>query len=267
MTTGDKAKFSIGDEVLVISSNRVGNIKEIVSYLGDGENLYLVTIGKQDKLCVESNLQIYKRKVVSLAFNINVDELAIKFSIEDEIKRIIKDLKLVPSDDSEIVLLNACRLQRYLVMRDDYNKSSEKIGDNVLKNELYHGLFDGKIDSIVLSYIFCEILKRINIDVLCVACKDNEGKYHVSNMVNIEGLYYFFDVEAERINKFSYDGFVLCYGALGYNSYSDLYKPMCLIDFYDLLKENKLPSNMAVGDIDIDFVNKLLLMNEGDHGE
>lgn len=267
MTTEDKVKFNIGDEVLVISSNRVGHIKEVVSYLGDGENLYLVTVDKQEKLCVESNLQMYKRKVVSVTFNLNVDELASQFAIEDEIKRIIKELKLKPSDDSEIILLNACRLQRYLVMRNDFNKSRDNIGNNVLKNELYHGLFDGKIDSIVLSYIFSEILKRINIDVLCVACKDSSGKYHVSNMVNIEGLYYFFDVEAERINKFSYDGFVLCYGALGYNSYSDLYKPLCLIDFNDLLKENQLPSNMAVGDIDIDFVNKLLLMNEGDHSE
>ena len=267
MTTENKAKYNIGDEVLVLSSNKVGSIKEIVSYLGDGENLYLVTVGKQDKLCVESNLQMYKRKVVSIALDINVDELASQFAIDDEIKRIIKDLRLKPSDDSEMVLLNACRLQRYLVMRDDYQKSNDTVGENVLKNQLYHGLFDGKTDSIILSYIFSEVLKRINTDVLCVACKDISGKYHVSNMVNIEGLYYFFDVEAERINKFSYDGFVLCYGALGYNSYSDLYKPLCLVDFNNLLGENKLPSNMAVGDIDIDYVNKLLLMNEGDRNE
>ena len=62
-----KAKFEVGDEVAVISNGSIGIIKSIISYLGEGDNIYLVTFNGLDKTCVESNLRISRKKYTSLA--------------------------------------------------------------------------------------------------------------------------------------------------------------------------------------------------------
>lgn len=257
-----KAKFNVGDEVLVLSSNSRGKIKELISYLGENDNIYLVTINGQDKMCIEANLQLSKRSTVEISVNMN--EMAVNFKIEDKILEIIDLLNLKETDNENEKLTNACKLQAYLATNDDFEDPSFMIGSSVTKNELYHGLINGDMDSIINSYMFSEILKRIKMDVLNVALMNEDGQYYVANLVLIDGEYYYFDVTLEMAvfqdNGSKLEDFVLCCGALGKTSYEQFFTPLCIIDFNEKLGESILPNNIAFTDIDIDLVNKLLTM-------
>ena len=114
-----KAKFSIGDEVLIISSNTRGVIEDITSYLGEGDNIYLVKVNNTSKMCIESNLRILKKN--KMDFFIDVNEMAVNFQIEDKIKDIIDLLNLREANDSSQCLLNACKLQAYLATNEEYD--------------------------------------------------------------------------------------------------------------------------------------------------
>lgn len=262
MGANKKTEFDIGDEVLIVSNNTRGKIKSVVSYLGKGDNIYLVSVNNKDKMCVESNLRLSRKKNVDLSVNIN--EMAANFQIEDKINNIIDILDLKESDDPSIQLLNACRLQAYLTTNDDYEDTDFKIGHSVARNQLYHGIVNGDFDSIINSYVFSEILKKINMKVLCVAAKSEDGQFYVTNLVYINNEYYYFDVTLEMLvyqeNGSKEDEFVLCCGALGRNSYEQFFKPLCLLDFNDKLSESRLPNNISREDIDIDIVNKMLTM-------
>ncbi len=262
-----KARFDVGDEVLILSSNLRGKVKEVTSYLGDNDNVYLVTVNGKDRTCVESNLQLSRRSTVEIAVNIN--DMAVNFKIEDKIQDIIEKLDLKRSDDENEKLLNACRLQAYLATNNDYENTSFMIGSSVTKNELYHGLINGDLDSIINSYIFSEILKRLDMRVLNVALKNEDGHYYVANLVLLDEEYYYFDVTLEaavyKDNGSNIDDFVLCCGALGKTSYEQFFTPLCIIDFNEKLGESKLPENIAFRDIDIDLVNKLLTMGVNDN--
>ncbi|HAB67713.1 MAG TPA: hypothetical protein DCE23_10140 [Firmicutes bacterium] len=257
-----KVKFNNGDEVFILSSDTKGIVKELTSYLGENDNVYLVSINGKDKMCVESNLQLCRKNAVDIS--IDITDMAINFKIEDKIQAIIDKLNLKETDVENEKLLNACRLQAYLATTNEYEETSFTIGDSVTKNELYHGLINGDMDSIINSYIFSEILKRINMDVLNVALKNENGQYYVANLVLIDGEYYYFDVTLEMAvfadNGSKINDFVLCCGALGKTSYEQFFTPLCIIDFNDNLGESLLPNNIAFTDIDIDLVNKLLTM-------
>lgn len=257
-----KTEFDIGDEVLIVSNNTRGQIKSVVSYLGKGDNIYLVSVNEKDKMCVESNLRLSRKKNVDLSVNIN--EMAVNFQIEDKINNIIDVLDLKISDDPSVQLLNACRLQAYLTINDDYEDTDFKIGNSVARNQLYHGIINGDFDSIINSYVFSEILKKINMNVLCVAAKSEDGQFYVTNLVLINNEYYYFDVTLEMLvyqeNGAKENEFVLCCGALGRKSYEQFFKPLCILDFNDKLSESRLPSNISRDDIDIDIVNKMLTM-------
>ncbi len=262
-------EFNIGDEVTIVSNNTKGVVKSVVSYLGKGDNTYIVSVDGRDKMCVESNLKLNRKKSPKLKVDMN--DMAIKFQVEDRINNIIEKLDLKVSDDSSVHLLNACKLQAYLTKNDDYEETDFKIGDSVTKNELYHGLVNGDFDSIINSYIFSEILKKVGMDVLNVATKSEDGQFYVTNLVLINGEYYYFDVTLEMLvfqeNGGSIEDFVLCCGALGRKSYEQFFKPLCLLDFNDSLSENKLPSNISREDIDIDIVNKMLNMGINEYAE
>ncbi len=263
-----KTKFNVGDEVIVISSNARGKIKEINPYPG-ADNVYLVSVMGKDKVYAESNLQISKRDTVLISVNMN--DMAVNFKIEDRIQDIISRLDLKETKDENEKLLNACRLEAYLATNRDYENTSFMIGSSVTKNELYHGLINGDMDSIINSYVFSEILKRIKMDVLNVALKNEDGLYYVANLVLLDGEYYYFDVTLETAvfedNGSNLDNFVLCCGALGRNSYEQFFTPLCIIDFNEKLGESLLPNNIAYSDIDIDLVNKLLTMGVTSDGK
>ena len=256
-----KAKFNIGDEVEVVSSGSIGVVREITSYMNNGDSVYMVEIAGKQKAYLESNLRMV-RKLNGLE-NIDINEMSASLQIEDKINEIIAKLNLMAPTSQESHLLNAAKLQMYLATNDNYDEETKiNIGSSVTKNELFHGLVNGKIDSIVNSYIFSEILNKVGNKVLNVALKDENGAYYLANLVLIGNEYYYFDVTLEHTvfieNGGELKNFVLCCGALGRGSYEQFFKPMCLIDFHDKLAENELPDNIASLDIDIDLVNKLI---------
>ena len=263
------AEYEIGDEVFILDCKARGIIKNVISYLGKGNNIYLVNVKDKDKICVESNLKLCKKGKIE--FNNDLNKMAIDFQIEDRIKDIIKNLELSKEKDKSNQLLNACKLQAYLTTNNDYVNTDFKIGDSVRKNELYHGLINGDYDSIINSYIFSEILKKVGMNVLNVAMKTEDSQFYVSNLVLIDEFYYYFDVTLEMAvyqeNAKDKNDFVLCCGALGKKSYEQFFKPLCLLDFNDLMKDNMLPNNIAEKDIDIDIVNKMLIMGDKENGE
>ena len=101
-------------------------------------------------------------------------------------------------------------------------------------------------------------------DVLNVVLKLQDSNYYVANLVLIGKEYYFFDLTLEREifkdNGEDVDNFILCCAALGKNSYTQFFKPLCIVDFNDQLAPNSLPKNISSDDIDIDLLNKLLNM-------
>jgi len=256
----ENTAFHIGDEVLIISSNTKGTVKNITSYLGQGDNIYLVDVNGRDKTCIESNLRLCRKPKVD--FHVDMNDMAIDFQIEDKMNEIIKKLDLKESEEPSVQLLNACKLQKYLTINEEYEETDFKVGDSVTKNELYHGLVNGDFDSIINSYVFSEVLKKIGMDVLNVATKTEEGQFYVSNLVLINYEYYYFDVTLE-VAVYQENGsvpteFVLCCGALGSKSYEQFFRPLCVLDFHNKLGETKLPTNISKDDIDIDIVNKML---------
>lgn len=260
MTDNKKIKLGIGDNVIILSNNLTGVIKDIVSYGTDGDSVFLVNVDGKNKVYLESNLQLAKK--YNLKVDFNIDDVAIDFEIEDRLDEIINDLKLVPSDEDSKQLRNACKLQAYLATKDDNEEININIGSSVTKSELYHGLYESDCDSIINSYMFSEILNKIGMNVLNVALKNENGNFYVANLVLIGDEYYYFDVTLESIvfkeNGANIENFVLSCGALGSDSYEQFFKPLCLLDFNNNLSDNSLPSNIAVSDIDIDIVNKLL---------
>lgn len=257
-----KAKFEVGDEVAVISNGNIGTIKSVISYLGDGDNIYLVTFNGIDKTCIESNLRISRKKYTALT--VDIKEIGINFMIEDKFKEIIDTLKLKEPKDDKEQLVNASKLQYYLTVNEETDDEITNIGNSVLKNQLYHGLFNGETDPITNSYIFSEILQKVGMNVLNVVLKLEDASFYVANLVLIGNDYYYFDLTLEKElykdNGADINNFVLCCGALGKESYEQFFKPLCLIDFKDRLAPNTLPKNIAIKDIDIDLVNKLLNM-------
>jgi hypothetical protein len=257
-----EAKFEIGDEIAIISSGKIGTIKSIISYLGDGNNIYLVDVDGVDKTCVESNLRISRKKYTALS--VDIKEVGINFMIEDKFREIIETLNLKEAHDDKGQLVNACKLQYYLTVNDETDDEITNIGNSVLKNELYHGLFNGETDPITNSYIFSEILHEVGMDVLNVVLKLEDSSFYVANLVLIGDDYYYFDLTLEKEiykdNGSDPNNFVLCCGGLGSENYQQFFKPLCLLNFKDRLAPNSLPKNISMRDLDIDLVNKLLKM-------
>ena len=168
--------------------------------------------------------------------------------VDREIYGLNKNVKI-------IVLKKPCLLKRII-----------KKFINVVNNFL--GIFNNEK---ILKFVYniyneqiSEILKKVGMNVLNVAMKSEDGQFYVSNLVLIDENYYYFDVTLETVvyqdNKVNDDEFVLCCGALGRRSYEQFFKPLCILDFNNSLGESKLPNNIAMDDIDIDLVNKLLTL-------
>jgi len=255
-------KFIVGDEVTIKSNGNLGTVKSIASYLGEGQNIYIVDVMGIEKMCVESNLELCRKK--NTIINLDINDVGVSFTIEDRITEIIEKLKLKKTKEDKDQLVNAAKLQAYLTITNDYNDEKVRIGNSLLKQNLYKGLINGVDDPLVNSCIFSEILRKVGMDVLNVVFKLQDGNFYVSNLVLIGKEYYFFDLTLEKEifkdNGNDIENFILCCAALGKNSYTQFFKPLCLIDFNNKLAPNALPKNISSEDIDIDLLNKLLNM-------
>lgn len=260
MNKGKKTKFDIGDEVTILNNHKNGTIKNVISYLGEGDNIYLVNVDGVDKSYVESNLRLTRKK--NIVLNVDIKEIGINFMIEDRFNEIINTLNLKQPANDKDQLVNACKLQHYLVVNNEVDDEITNIGNSVLKNQLYHGLINGETDPISNSYIFSEILRKVGMKVLNVVLKLQDASFYVANLVLVGDEYYYFDVTLEREiyrkNGIKENDLILCAAALGKESYEQFFKPLCLIDFDDRLAPNNLPINISRRDIDIDLVSKLL---------
>lgn len=255
-------KFIVGDEVTIVSSGSHGVVNKIISVFGEGQNVYAVDVAGVIKICIESNLEMYRKK--NTIINVNMDEISMSLMIEDRINEIIKKLDLKRSKEDKDQLINAAKLQTYLTITEDYIEDSVSIGNSFLKHNLYHGLINGENDPLMNACIFTEVLRKVGMDVKNVVLKLQDSSFYVANLVLIGNFYYFFDLTLEKEifkdNGYDRENFIVCCAALGKNSYTQFFKPVCLIDFRDKLAPNELPKNICSEDIDIDLLNKLLNM-------
>lgn len=250
--------FKIGDKVLVNSSREEGIIKEIVSVLGRGNNAYLVSINNKDRMYTEDNLSLLREKID--LDKVNVNEISLLIEIEDKIDNIIKKLELVRSTDEEIELVNACKVQAYLITMEELEDVSKCITNNVLLDSLYDGFVNSKADFVTYSYMFSEILKRVGMTVLNVGAKDENNEFYITNLVLIGNKYYYFDVNLEREIYLDADNedINLCCAGLGSDRYYNYFNPLCVLNYNNTGKEMELPKNISKVDLDITVINNLI---------
>lgn len=251
-------KYAIDDEVRLISNPEfVGIIKQVVSVLSKGNTLYLVDFTYGTKMVAEKDLE-FNREIIKTMKDINLEDLSITIEVEDKINEIIEELKLIKSDYPANVLINACRLQKYLVLTNSIVKNY--IGassNNMLYNELYNGLVNGDRNYLTNSLIFTEVMKKCEATVHNVAMKDKKGRFYVANLVLIDDIYYYFDSTLETqiyVDSGEDEEFVLCCAGLGTEKYERFFKPVSLLDYDFELPNVEIPTNIAKKDIDISLI-------------
>lgn len=256
-----KYKFNIGDEVDILGTNTIGTIKDYSAYMGDDNNLYVVSVYGRERIYSEGNLSLLRKK--NVACLIDAKDLSIRLEIQEKISSIIEELDLkTPSDDKEALEM-ACSLHAYLATDFDYDKDDAvAIGKNVNLNTLYHGLIYGESDFFTSSYVFSEVLKKIGMDVLNVAMIDENGDFYVSNLVLIGRRYFYFDANLEKdiygslLKEHPDASFQFTCAGLGKESYYKFFTPLAIINYRKPLKTScELPLNISDSDISLDFLN------------
>lgn len=250
-------KYSIGDLVSVNKTGEIGSIEKVERISDDYYN-YIVKIGDSERVYNEDYITIYRdTKDIKKISQIDFNKISYSIEVSDKIDSIIRKLNLEKSDDNNTQLKNACKLVEYLSLRNK-NKKVELIDTSDLKlNELYIGLSDSD-DSVANAYLFAEILKKVNMDVLCVIVEDKEDIIHVANLVWIDGFYYYFDLSIERSisNDRKTKNFVLCCSGIGRNNYEKFFKPLSILNIEDDEKI-ELPDNISKDDLDFYTLNSI----------
>lgn len=254
------AKFKVEDEVVLKNNaNVVGNVKQVVSVLSNGNSLYLVRFFNGLKMVSENDLD-YSIKFLSDLSNVDLMDLNVKIQVDDKINEIVKVLDLIKSNDSNIILNNACKLQRYLI--STYKKMTKYVGassNNLLNNELYNGLIIGDRSNLNNSLIFKEIMTKLDAVVYIVSMVDSKGNFHASNLLLLNDFYYYFDVTQDievYLDSNEEDDIVLKYAGVGRDNYEKQFKPIAILDFDVSSTKESFPSNIAEDDIDLSVINK-----------
>ena len=256
-----EARYKVGDELEVISSKEVGIVKSVAALLGDGYNLYVMDMNGKEKMYSESNLTLIRKK--NPAIELDVEEISSKLEVDSIIDDIISSLNLLPSEHEVDVIRNACLLQTFLAVNKSFDNSRDKIGSNVLKNSIYHGVVDGNLDSVSTAFVVYSILSRLNMDVKCVACDDEDGNYYVTNLVLVGDEYYYFDANLERNiynDRLLNDpkcNIEICCAGLGKKEYEKFFKPMSILDLKNEMSDTSLPSNIALESLDIKLIDSI----------
>lgn len=255
-------KFNIGDEVIVNITHEKGIIKGIQSVLSDGNSVYLVDIAGNDRLFGESYLTLGRNKeVINMIETLDVNELPVLIAIDDKINEIIRTLNLVNSNNPDIQLSNACKLMRYLVLKNEkeLNETMKSISKTIVIDDLYNGLINGYNNYITNAYVFSEILKKVGMDVKLVALKDENDMFYVANLVLIGDKYYYFDVtlEQEIYLEDQKGDFALCCAGIGKKEYEQYFIPMSILSLDNSINGGFIPNNISENDIDFSFINSM----------
>lgn len=203
----------------------------------------------------------------NLANNNNSIE-KIKIEIEQAINDIIKQLDLKESSDTIIQLRNCCLVQKYIVEHNTYNEDimKEKEGykiDEIAILDLYNAvvLHNGVCTS--NSLMFKKILEKVGVKSEVVGLISNDtGGMHASNIVELDGQYYFFDSNLEKTiyESNSMDGsIILCCAGLGKNEYCQFYTPKVVLPDNATDNVKPVPENISEYRIPSDIVNNLII--------
>ena len=243
-------KFEVGD-VVELQTKEKGVIKSVEMVLGEGNNLYLVTIKDHD-LMYSENLLTLVEKANNLKQSQEIDKI---------VKQIIQELSLVNKPNAEDALRNACKLQKYMVFREIPITISDIKSNDIEMNELYEGLVNGREDYVTNAYVFSYILSEIGMDVCNVGLKDENDDFYMANLVLIGEEYYYFDstLEKEIYEEEEEDEkvpFSLCCAALGKKSYESFFTPVVVFSFQKKGKNGLVPKNIALEDISMEKVNE-----------
>ena len=249
--------FKKGDHVLINKTGEDGIVKEVISVLGRGDNTYLVNVNNKYRMYAEDNLSLIREKLC--VDEVNANAIGFLIEIEDKIDDIIKELKLVKSDNAEICLANAVKVQAYLVSMKEKKNAKVPATSNVILEDLYNGFINNKADYVTYSYMFSEVLKRVGMKVLNVGAKDENGDFYVTNLVLIGDKYYYFDtnLDKEILDSEEDDELVLCCAGIGYERYTQYFTPLSILNYNNTGMDVELPSNISKTDFDIDYVNSL----------
>lgn len=249
----NNTKFIVDSEVRLKNNKKViGFIVRIISVLEEGNTLYLVDFPQGLKMVAEKDLEASKSEVRELK-EVSLYDISVNIEVEDKIDEIIEQLGLVNSDDPNIVLSNACKLQRYLIETCSVvKKYVGSMSNNIYYNELYNGLIIGDRNYLTNSLIFKETMKRVGATVHAVAMQDNKGLFYVSNLVLIGNEYYYFDVTLDTevyLESDEDEELKLCCAGLGKEKYERYFKPVAILEYDPKVPNRELPSNIAIEDI------------------
>ena len=193
---------------------------------------------------------------------IDVEDVTLSIRIEDEINRIINELGLVKVNSDTDVLMDSCKLLKYLATRQANINNDECNTKSIVLNELFKGLFNRDDNYITNSYLFSEILKRLGVNVYNVGLKDDNGNFYMANLVLIKGLYYYFDVTVEQAiynsNGRVLDEFKLCSACIGSDTYQKYFTPVSIIDINSNEPKKEVPVNISKKDMDPKILNKII---------
>ena len=256
-----EAKYRVGDEIKIVSTNEIGNITKVAAVLGDGYNLYIVAVNGKEKMYSESNLDLVREK--NPITDLDVTDVSVDLGLDTIVKDIISTLNLREIDNSLDSVRNACVLQSFLAINKEYDKEWDSIGRSVQKNSIFHCIVNGNLDNISTALVFNHILKRLNMDVKCIACNDEEGNYYLTNIVNIDDYYYYFDpyleknVYEERLKNNPNEIFQLSCAAVGSKEYCRFYKPLAVLDLDKVMDSTALPNNISDDSLDLGIIDRL----------
>ena len=222
------------------------------------ESAEIITIPNEEELLEsQSNEQ-------TTSYKIDI-EIA-KQEIEKRIDEIISELGLEKSDDIMVQLKNCCLVQKYIVLHNNYDSSimleKEKYDPKeFVVLDLYNAVMLQNGVCTSNSLMFKKILREVGINVEVIGLISNAtGGMHASNVVELDGEYYFFDSTLEgtiyKENGYKTGGeVVLCCAGMGKNEYCRYYTPKVVLPDDPLSSVSTLPNNIADSRIPVDIVN------------
>ena len=259
-----KLHVKIGDYV-----NDDLTVEEAIQLFGDNP-LFMVEFNfllqtREETERFDERMDPRRKSVNQLPDGLTMESILLQ--IEEKIDEIIRELHLEPSDDINVQLKNCCLVQKYIVEHIEYQErimedKTMMADENIRILDLYNAAIHHVGVCSSNSILFQEILRRIGMKVECVALESSEGGFHMANLVELGGQYYFFDSTLERsIYEDHMDdgkGLVLCCAALGKSEYCPFYTPKAVMPDNPMDQVRDVPSNIAEERIPAVVVNTVV---------